>query len=123
MLAVALLFCCSRQSDSTKEPLAAASTPEADPRAEALWSKHLETIEHAAQTGYSDRRAFYEACKFFEDLTGITVPFDHSAVADFYPTRDTAKALEPLRAWYAANGDRLLWDETSKAVKLRPAPG
>lgn len=89
-------------------------------KAQAVFLSNERVIEHSAKLRHVDLNRFDEASSFLETLTGISVPGDHNLAADWYPTRETAKAIKPLRHWYAVNKDRLYWDEATKAVKLRP---
>lgn len=99
---------CSNEADLSRE------------RAQATFLANERIIEHAARLRDVDLNRFDEASRFVNKLTGISVPGDHNLVADWYPTPETAQAIRPLRRWYAANKDRLYWDESAKMVKLRP---
>ncbi len=89
-------------------------------RAQEEWAKHERLIERAAEGQRVSAQGFAEAHDFFERLTGIGVPADHSALELFYPASDVGRALPPLRKWYAANKERLEWDEVKRQVILRP---
>jgi hypothetical protein len=91
-------------------------------RARSIWLKHQKVVEIAAKGETVDLRSFIEAARFF-DRFGITIPGDHAFMIDWYPTKETAKAVAPLRRWYQANGSRLYWDDKSSMVLLRPQPG
>ena len=90
-----------------------------DATAHAIWHEHLRTIGEIVDGANVSPERFSDAVTFFEQLTGITVPFDHSLASDLYPTKETRSALEPLRSWYHANGHRLYWDEADRRVKVR----
>lgn len=61
---------------------------------------------------------FEAAVLFFEKLTPITVPSNHSTFIYAMPTKDTATALAPLRRWYSENKNDLYWDEEHNEVRL-----
>lgn len=79
---------------------------------------HELVVEAAARGEPVDLKDFRKAAVFFDELTRITVPGEHSPLIDWMPNKDTASALLPLRRWYAKNRDRLYWDDQSKRVRL-----
>lgn len=89
-------------------------------QAQEFWHQHERVISDIALGKRVNLDEFHEAVLFFEKLTDITVPSDHSIFIDSMPTEDTATALGPLRGWYAKNKHRLYWDEESNEVKLTP---
>lgn len=89
-------------------------------QAQEIWHQHERVLSDIAMEKRVDLDEFHEAVLFFEKLTNITVPSDHSMFIDSMPTQDTATALAPLKGWYAKNKDRLYWDEESNEVKLTP---
>jgi hypothetical protein len=109
-LALSLIFClgCSNKPSDSAHGLA-----------QEVWSRHEAVIVKISRREKVDLKSFEEACLFFENLTGITVPGDHSPVIDWFPTKDTPKALQPLRQWYADHQDQLVWDPASKKVILQ----
>lgn len=92
------------------------------PRREAqeIWLEHERVISEVAAGKRVNLDDFESAAHFFEKLTKISVPSDHSTFIDRMPTRETATSLIPLRRWYAENGNRLYWDEGRHEVKLDP---
>lgn len=89
-------------------------------KAEKIWQQH-ERVFIDLQEGRDIRAAdFDEACKFFYSLTKIEIPSDHNPFLDCFPTKDSYKALAPLRQWYSRNHDRLYWDNSANEVRLRP---
>jgi hypothetical protein len=92
------------------------------PRREAqeIWRSHECVISDVAMGKRVNLDEFEDAVRFFEKLTTIPVPSNHSTFVDTMPTKDTAKALEPLRRWYSENQDRLYWDEEQYEVRLAP---
>jgi hypothetical protein len=92
------------------------------PRREAqeIWREHEGVIVDVAAGKRVNLDDFEAAVRFFEKLTKITVPSNHSTFIDVMPTTDTAASLEPLRRWYAENQDRLYWDEEQYEVRLAP---
>jgi hypothetical protein len=90
-------------------------------KAQEIWQKHESVIEAAALGRPFDLNDFYEACGFVEALTGISVPGDASTEIMWAPTKETVKALEPLRVWYKKNKDLLYWDAEKQVVVLKPA--
>lgn len=91
-------------------------------RARAIWRKHQRVVEAAVRGERTDVAELKDSVDFFEQTAGISLPGDHSPEIDWFPTRKTAQALEPLRHWYQANGDRLYWDRESGRVRVRPKP-
>lgn len=85
-----------------------------------MWRNHERVLSDVAIGKRVNLDDFEEAVRFFENLTKITVPVDHSTFIDAMPTKDTATALEPLRRWYSENQDRLYWDEEKHEVRLAP---
>ena len=59
-----------------------------------------------------------EACKFFEELTGIPIRGEGTFVG-WLPNEHTAEDLEAVREWYSMNRDRLYWDEETRSIKIR----
>lgn len=90
------------------------------PRREAqeIWRDHERVISDIAMGKRVNLEEFEDAVHFFERLTKITVPSNHSTFIDTMPTKDTPAALEPLRRWYAENQDRLYLDEEHHEVRL-----
>ena len=89
-------------------------------QAQEIWHQHERVLSDLAMEKRVDLDEFHEAVLFFEKLTNITVPSDHSLFIDSMPIQDTAAALEPLRGWYAKNKHRLYWDEENNEVRLTP---
>lgn len=85
-----------------------------------IWHEHERVISEIAKGERVDLDAYEEAVIFFEKLTSITVPSNHSPFVYAMPTEDTATALEPLRQWYGENKSRLYWDEERGEVRLAP---
>jgi hypothetical protein len=90
----------------------------AQKRAQETWRRHELVVEAAARGEPVDLKVFWKAVVFFNELTGITIPGEHSPLIDWMPNKDTASALQPLRRWYEKNKDRLYWDDQSKRVRL-----
>jgi glucan phosphoethanolaminetransferase (alkaline phosphatase superfamily) len=88
--------------------------------ARAIWFEHEQVLSFAAMGKPVNLSDFRAAALFFNKLTGINVPVDHSAFIDAMPNQETAAALEPLRRWYAENKDRLYWDEERQEIMLAP---
>jgi hypothetical protein len=90
------------------------------PRREAqeIWRGHERVISDVAMGKRVNLDEFESAVRFFEGLTKINVPSNHSTFIDTMPAKDTSAALEPLRRWYAKNQDRLYWDEEQHEVRL-----
>ncbi len=89
-------------------------------QAREIWHEHERVISDIAKRERVDLEAYEEAVIFFEKLTRITVPSNHSPFVYAMPTKDTATALEPLRRWYHENRSRLYWDEELGEVRLAP---
>ena len=87
-------------------------------QAHEIWHQHERVLSDIAMGKRVNLDEFHEAVLFFEKITNITVPSDHSMFIDSMPTQDTASSLEPLRGWYAKNKQRLYWDDESNEVKL-----
>jgi hypothetical protein len=84
----------------------------------AIWKEHERVVIDAANGRRIDLNEFSEATLFFERLTGINVPSEHSTFVDAIPNKNTGSALEPLRCWYEENRDRLYWDDQRREVML-----
>ena len=88
--------------------------------AQELWHQHERVISDAATGKRVDLDDFDEAVYFFEKLTNIVIPSNHSTYIESMPTKDTGAALEPLRRWYSNNKNRLYWDKEHNEVRLAP---
>lgn len=88
--------------------------------AQEIWRKHEHVISEVAAGKRVNLDDFEAAVHFFEKLTKISVPSNHSTFIDAMPTQETATSLIPLRRWYAENGNRLYWDKEQHEVKLGP---
>jgi len=89
-------------------------------KAQDIWKKHELVVEDAARGRPINGTEFQDACEFFLRVANISVPGDASSVLDWFPTKETVKAVEPLRQWYERNKDQLYWDATKKTVVLKP---
>lgn len=92
-------------------------------RAVAAWNDHFLTLERIARGEHVDLATFGAACDFFHRVAGIDVPGTGAPEIGWYATKDTPRAIPGLRAWYAANGSRLYWDEATQSVRVRPPSG
>lgn len=92
---------------------------EARERAQQEWKRNEEIVVRASALEPVDRDRFEEARAFFLELTGISVPVDHSQEVGWYPTRKTGVVIAPLRHWYADHKDELYWDQEDQMVYLR----
>jgi hypothetical protein len=90
-------------------------------RAREIWKQHFNVVDAAARKDAVDPERFWEAALFFEKLTGITTPGEHSTLIPYIPTEETGKALTSLSHWYAENQYRLYWDAERKEVALLPS--
>jgi hypothetical protein len=91
-----------------------------DPKAAAIWRKY-EVAFRRGLNGHQGNNEFDEACLFFEQTTGLTMHVNDSTLGVF-PTPETKQDLIRIRAWYKINQRRLYWDESARAVKVRPKP-
>jgi len=89
-------------------------------KAQQIWLRNESVVESVVKHEKIDPNRLWPAVLFLQQVSGIAVPGEFSTVIDFYPTAETAKAIRPLRAWYAANKDRLYFDEETQSVKLKP---
>jgi hypothetical protein len=85
------------------------------------WARQEDLLVQVANRQAVDLDHFEKACNFFLDLTGISVPVDHSPELGLIPTAESSKALVPLRRWYAAHKNDLYLDEGYRKVILRSA--
>ncbi|HEX4955999.1 MAG TPA: hypothetical protein VF017_21630 [Thermoanaerobaculia bacterium] len=81
------------------------------------WARGLDVLERSL-TGRYEEREFGDACQFFQALTGIEVHGEGETLG-WFPTAETSRDLDRLNTWYAANGHRLYWDETTSTVQVR----
>jgi hypothetical protein len=111
-LGLCVLLCLSLACTNPRPP---------DPHQAALrvWARHEATLEAVAAGRRVPEDDFVYASRFFEDVTGVVVPGWSPAHLGWAPTRETPRALEPIRAWFQANGDRLFWDEAAGRVRTR----
>lgn len=117
-----LLSGCQADPAKVEAPARSTALHQADAKAQALWQENVATVEKAASGAAVYGDSFERACLFLYEVSGISVP-GNGSYAGWGPSKDTGTALEPLRNWYSANGDRLYWDEAAQKVKVRPAPG
>jgi hypothetical protein len=87
-------------------------------KAREIWREHERVVIDAAAGRRVHLDDFADAVLFFERLTGIYVPSEHSTLIDAMPNKDTASAVEPLRRWYQENKYDLYWDEQRREVRL-----
>ena len=85
---------------------------------ESVWHSHEMVIHKALEGGPIFEDRYMAACKFFENLTGITIRGEGTFVG-WLPNEHTAADLQAVRDWYSANQHRLYWDEESKSVQVR----
>lgn len=91
-----------------------------DPKATAIWLKH-EAVFQQALNGHQEDDEFDQACRFFEETTGIKLHLNFYTLG-ILPTPESEQDLARLRAWYRLNKPRLYWDELTGRVKVRPLP-
>jgi hypothetical protein len=111
----AAIFCsCSVESD----PSHAAAKPKLaqDAHVVRVWEKQEKIMEDALAGRPYSIEEFGAACDFFTRLTGIEIRGNGSFFG-WLPNEETAIDFKRVEEWYAANRDRLYWDEASKSVK------
>ncbi len=91
------------------------STPDS---VESMWHSHEVVIQAALDGGPVFEDRYMEACKFFEELTGIPVRGEGTFVG-WMPNEHTAEDLRAIHEWYSINRDRLYWDDGTKSIKIR----
>lgn len=84
-----------------------------------VWQSHMSVLEDMMAGRPFQIEDFADAHTFFFDLTNISIPADHSPVADLMPVPDSKNALPILNDWYLRNKGQIYWDESTGTPKLR----
>jgi len=92
------------------------SCKDADP-AHDIWKQQFAILEGLLSVSTATDQEVVDAKAFFEGLTGIYVRAEPTAIG-WIPSLETEEDLQSLSDWYHENGERLVWDETTKTVQL-----
>lgn len=95
--------------------------PLPDRRVVEIWNRNEQAVEKAIG-GYQKDDEFLDACTFFERVTGIEIHVNMFTLG-VLPEPEAKDDLKKIRAWFAANRDRLYWDEMDRSVRVKPSTG
>lgn len=84
-----------------------------------IWQRHEAVVVQALQ-GHQEDDEFERAVAFFADVTGIEIDVNIYTLG-MLPGPRAEKDLQRIRSWYAANKDRLFFDQDTLLVKVAPS--
>ena len=85
-----------------------------------LWAAYSRDVESALQ-GVQYNDSLENASRFFRDVSGIEIRFEHSYVGAL-PTEETRSDWDRVRAWFEGHKARLFWSEAAQRVRVKGAP-
>jgi len=88
-------------------------------QAREIWQRNEAVVVQAIQ-GHQEDDEFERAVAFFTDVTGIEIDVNIYTLG-MLPGPRAEKDLQRIRTWYAANKDRLFFDQDTLAVKVSPS--